>query len=104
VPVPLSSHFEVPDFDGDVGFSADAHSFVEGSHDGVAFAAHVSSVDATQLGSFTCQCDDFFHLRVRGRRVLERSGDTDGAIPHGVAHQRFHLVKLSGVGLYVRIA
>jgi hypothetical protein len=97
-PVVFAGDFDVPDFDGDVGFAADAQGFIDGGEHGVAFVAHVGGIDAAELAAFGGERDQFFRFRVGGGRVFERSGDADRAVFHGFAHQRFHLFKLLGVG------
>jgi hypothetical protein len=47
----------MPDFDRDVGFAADANDLVERGHNPVAFAPHMSGVDAAQPGRLARQGD-----------------------------------------------
>ena len=103
-PVSLSGDFEVPDFHGDVGFAADAQSFVDGFEDGVALIAHVGGIDAANFSAFGGERDEFFGFCIRGGSVFERGGNADCAVFHGLAHERFHLFELLRIGLFVVVA
>ena len=48
-PARFAADFEVKDFDGQIGFAADAHGFGKRGHFRSAFAAHVRSIEAAVL-------------------------------------------------------
>ena len=100
-PVVFARDFDVPDLDGNVRFAADAQGFVDGFENRVALVAHVRRVDAAELAGLGGEGDQFLGLRVGSGRVFERSGDADGAVFHGIAHERLHLLELRGSGLVV---
>ena len=53
-PLRFARGLEVPDFDRDVRFAANANGFVNGGGDGRAFTAHVRGIDAAEFGGFAC--------------------------------------------------
>src|SRR5882724_498449 len=103
-PTRFATHFEMPDFDGDVSFAADTHGLVDGGQNTGAFITHMGSVDATEFRGFGGEGDQLFGFCVGSGSVLERSGNADGAIAHGLADEFFHLFELRGGGLHVIIA
>ena len=72
--------------------------------DGCTLTAHVRGIDAAEAGGFSGKRDQFFGLGVGSRRIFERSGDTDGAVEHGLADEFFHLLELRRLGLYIVVA
>ena len=103
-PVLTARGLEMPDFDRDVSFAADADGFVERGNDGIAFAAHMRGVDAAELCAFGGESDQFLGGGIGRGRILQRSGDADRAVAHGVAHQRFHPLEFGGGGRAIAIA
>ena len=94
----------MPDLDGNVGLAPDAESFVQRRNDGIALVADVRGVGAAEFRRFRRQRDQFLGLRVRRRGVLQRRGEPHRALPHGIAHQRFHAFQLRRAGRAVVIA
>ena len=74
------------------------------AEDRVAFIAHVGGVDAAEFSGLRRERDQFGGLRIRRWRVLQRGGDADCAVLHGVANERFHLIELCRRGLLVVVA
>ena len=85
-------------------FAADADGFVDGIENGVAFAAHVSGVDAAVGTGCAREGDELLGLCVGRGRILQRGGDADGAVAHGLADEGLHLGELGGRGLHVGVA
>ena len=94
----------MPDFDGDPGFTANAQRLVDSRQNAGAFIAHVGGVKAAEPGGFRGESDQLFGLGVGSGSVFERSGDADGAVAHGLAHEAPHLLELCERGLNVVIA
>ena len=103
-PILTARRLQMPDFDRDMSFTANADRFVDGGNDGIAFAAHMRGVDAAELRAFGRQSDQFFGGGIGRRRVLQRSGHAHRAVAHGIAHQRFHAIEFGGGGRAVAIA
>src|SRR5947207_15800733 len=61
-------------------------------------------VNAAEPGSVRGESDQFFGLGVRGRSVFERSGNANGAVAHGLAHDSPHLLQLPECRLDVVVA
>src|SRR5215467_13402901 len=94
----------MPDFDGNSRFTRDTDHFVERLQDGGAFAALVGGVDPTVVGSLGGERNQFLRFGIRSGRILERSGNADSAVDHGLTDKLLHLVELSRCGLNVVIA
>ena len=94
----------MPDLDRDPGLVADAYRFVDRCGFGVSLAAHVRGVNAAVFGCFARERDQLVGLGVGRRRILQRAGDADGTILHGVIHEQPHLRQLVGRRLHVGIA
>ncbi len=99
-PILTAGRFEMPDFDGDMSFAADADGFVERGNDGVAFAAHVSGVDAAELGALGGESDQFFGGGIGCGRVLQRV-DTPTA-PSRIASRTSAFIRSSSAGVGAR--
>ena len=100
-PARFAADLQVPDFDGDMAFAADAQGLVDGRQDAGAFVAHVGGVNAAELGGFPGQGDQLFGLGVGSGGIFERSGDPHGAVAHGLAYKFFHVLQLGGRGLHI---
>ncbi len=100
-PILFACDLQMPNFDRDMRLASDAQRFVNGGQNGVALVAHVRGIDAAGCGSLLRQSNQFFGPGVRRGRVFERSGDADGAVAHGLAHEFLHLLELRGSGLNV---
>ena len=87
-----------------MGFPAYTQGFVDGFEHGIALAAHVSGINAPKLAAFGGESDQFLRFGIWRGRIFERGGNTDRAVFHGFAHQRFHLCKLLGRRLFVVVA
>ncbi len=87
-----------------MGFAADAQGFLDRFEHRVAFVSHVGGIEAAKFSAFGGKSDQFFRLGIRRWSVFERSGNADRAIFHGVAHERFHLLKLLWRRLLVVVA
>jgi hypothetical protein len=100
-PVGLSGGLQMPDLDRDFRFAPDAERLVERGCDGVAFIANVGSIDAAGLCRLRRQRDQFFGLGVRCGRILQRGGNSNRAVAHGVADQRLHALQFGGAGVAI---
>src|SRR5580704_17724376 len=85
-------------------FASDSNDFIDRLQDGCALTAHVRGIDAAEAGGFSGKRDQFFSLGVGSRRIFERSGDSDGAIEHGLADELLHPLELRRIGLYIVVA
>ena len=103
-PGSLAGDFQVPDFYGYMRRARDLDDFVDRLQDRCTLTAHVRGIYASEAGGFGGERDQFFGLGVGSRRIFERSGDSNGAVQHGLADQLFHLLELRRVGLYIVVA
>ena len=103
-PILTARRFQVPDFDRNVRFTADADSFVDGGYHCIALAAHVRGVDAAQFGALGREGDQFFRCGIGRRSVLQSRRYTHRSVEHGIAHQRLHFVQLRRSGSAIAIA
>src|SRR5207245_7205349 len=103
-PAWFAANLEMPDFDGNAGFTADAQRLVDSRQNAGAFVAHVSGVNAAEPGSLRGEGDQLVGLGVRGGSVFERSGNAHGTIAHGLAHDSPHLLQLPECRLDVVVA
>ena len=103
-PVLFSCNLDVPDFHRKMAFLSDANRFIDGRQHGIAFIAHVSGVNPAKLSRFAGECNQFFCLSIRSRRVFQGSRNANRSFLHRLAHQFPHLLKLCRSGLLIVIA
>src|SRR5580700_1547803 len=103
-PARFAADFEMEDFDGEIGFAADADGFGERFGLRGAFAAHMRGIEAAVFCGDFGQGDEFVGFRVDIWRIDQGAGDTEGAVSHGLLDERFHLGELGGSGGAVVVA
>src|SRR6266851_783015 len=83
-PAGLAGDFKMENFDGKIGFTANAQSFFNRLWLGLALAAHVRSVNAAVSRSNLCQFNQFIGRCVMPRWIDQRRGNAQSAVAHGL--------------------
>ena len=92
------------DVDGNAGLFADVDGFLDGFENFAALVAHMGEVDAAMGSGFLCELGDFLGSGIGAGRVDEGGGESGGAVFHGFADDRFHLIHLFRCGAAVLLA
>ena len=82
-------------------FFADAYRLFNAIDNVRGLIAHMRDVDAAHASDDLRDLDDFFGWGVIAGHVIEAGGETEGAIPHRLRSERFHLFDLFWSGFAI---